>query len=322
MVAGSTQTVGTTQMDRALGALIGLAVGDALGTTLEFSRRDQHPPVTDIVGGGPFRLTPGQWTDDTSMALALGDSLLHAGRLDRRDLMDRYVAWWLEGENSCTGECFDIGSTVKASLSYYRSSGRTDAGSTSPDTAGNGSIMRLAPAVLHGIRSLRTTVAVSREQSLVTHAAPACLDACEAMARIMRALILRGEREAPRYVVEGWRPADAGVAAAVDGSRHAQERDAVVSSGFVTATLDAALWSVARTSSFEEALVLAVNLGGDADTVGAVAGQIAGASYGMSGMPRRWLDVLAWRPHIEDMGRKLVERAPADRGILGRLLGR
>lgn len=323
MIAASPpDMISMMNLDRALGALLGLAVGDALGTTLEFTKRDQHPPVTAIVGGGPFRLKPGQWTDDTSMALALGASLLEHGRLDRKDLLDRFVDWWQEGDNSCTGECFDIGNTVKAALSYYRNTGRTDAGSTAPDTAGNGSIMRLAPAVLYGLRSLRTTVSTAREQSLVTHAAPACLDACEAMARIMRSLILRDWDEPARYTLDGWSPGDAGVAAAVDGSRFSQSRDDVASTGFVTATLDAALWSVANTASFEEALILAVNLGGDADTVGAVAGQIAGAAYGMSGIPPRWLEVLAWRAHIEDMGHRLVLMAPAERGVMARLLRR
>lgn len=291
--------------------MLGLAVGDALGTTLEFSRRDQHPPVTEVVGGGPFHLAAGQWTDDTAMALALAESIVEKGGLDPADLLARFVEWWKEGSYSCTGQCFDIGTTVKASLTYFGRTGRTDAGSTSPDTAGNGSIMRLAPAVLHGVRSIDVAVDVARRQGLTTHAAPACVDACEAMTRIMHRLVMRPEGEAPCYVVDDWRPSDPGVGAAVDGSRRRQSRDDVASTGFVTATLDAALWCVSRTSTFEEAVVLAVNLGGDADTVGAVTGQIAGASYGMSGIPPRWLEKLAWRTRLEEAARSLVVHAPA-----------
>ncbi|RJF86814.1 ADP-ribosylglycohydrolase family protein [Oleomonas cavernae] len=103
--------------DRALGALLGLAVGDALGTTLEFRSRDSLSPLTDMAGGGPFGLSAGQWTDDTAMALALADSLLRSGgRIDKRDLLVRFVNWWQWGENSCTGTCFDIGIATRVQL--------------------------------------------------------------------------------------------------------------------------------------------------------------------------------------------------------------
>ena len=104
---------------RATGALLGLAVGDALGTTLEFRPRDSYPHIEDMVGGGPFRLEPGQWTDDTSMALCLADSLLADGGLDQRDLMARFVRWWQCGERSATGRCFDIGNTTRAALQRF-----------------------------------------------------------------------------------------------------------------------------------------------------------------------------------------------------------
>src|SRR5215471_2797105 len=94
--------------DRAVGSLLGLAVGDAIGTTLEFTIRDSKPPLTDMVGGGPFNLKAGAWTDDTSMALCLADSLIACNGLDERDLMQRFVGWWRHGQNSCTGRCFDI----------------------------------------------------------------------------------------------------------------------------------------------------------------------------------------------------------------------
>ena len=108
-----------TFLDRARGALLGLAVGDALGTTLEFSRRDAQPLHTEMTGGGPFRLAPGVWTDDTAMALCLADSLVAQGDLDPADLMDRFVRWWRLGENSATGHCFDIGVTTAKALRRY-----------------------------------------------------------------------------------------------------------------------------------------------------------------------------------------------------------
>ena len=98
--------------DRAIGALLGLAVGDALGATLEFTRRDAHSPVFDMVGGGPFHLLPGEWTDDTSMALCLAGSLIEQKCLDEHDLLDRFVRWLQKGENSVTGNCFDVSAKV------------------------------------------------------------------------------------------------------------------------------------------------------------------------------------------------------------------
>lgn len=151
--------------DRAIGALIGLAAGDAVGTTLEFKRRDSYPRLTDMVGGGPFRLKPGQWTDDTSMALALADSLIENPDLDPADLMRRFVAWRDEGAYSCTGTCFDIGMTVSSALSRWQRSGDPLAGSTDPNSAGNGSLMRLSPVASVTGRTARSCVTSLRSKA-------------------------------------------------------------------------------------------------------------------------------------------------------------
>ena len=308
-------------MDRAKGALLGLAVGDALGTTLEFSRRDEGPLHTEIVGKGPFGLKPGQWTDDTSMALALAASLIERGGFEARDVMDRFVAWWRQGEYSCTGECFDIGQTIKGALSLYVRDGRPFAGSTSPDTAGNGSIMRLAPAVLHGLRSVDVVLDTAVGQGRTTHQAPECIEACMLMATILRDAILRGPGAPVRYEVETWSGTEPAIAAIAKGGWRGRNRSEIRSTGHVAGTLEAALWAVERTASFEDAVVLAVNLAGDADTVGAVAGQIAGAVYGAAGIPDRWKSILAWRHEIERDAVALVAGAPARRqGMIGRLL--
>jgi len=135
-------------LDRAKGALVGLAVGDTVGTTLEFHSRDSYPLLTYMVGGGPFQLRAGEWTDDTAMALALGESLIDRGRFDPADLMHRFVEWRDSGAYSCTGTCFDIGTTVGAALNRWLWSGEPMAGSSDPMSAGNGSLMRLAPVAL------------------------------------------------------------------------------------------------------------------------------------------------------------------------------
>ena len=314
--------------DRARGALLGLAVGDALGTTLEFSTRDSLPHHTEMTGGGPFRLAPGQWTDDTAMALALADSLVAAPGFDPHDLMTRFVAWWRNGIYSCTGRCFDIGITTRQALARFERAGEPFAGSTDPDTAGNGSLMRLAPAALVALDDAREADRIAREQGRTTHGADQALEACAYFVQLLRGAI-RGEAGVlrPRAWVgadtDGLRWADytsgtddaltpiawtgdAAVDAIARGSWRGKTRDQIRASGYVIHTLEAALWAVGTTDSFEPALTAAVNLGEDADTVGAVAGQLAGALYGASGIPPRWLEPLAWRDRLVETADRLV----------------
>ena len=152
--------------DCAIGALIGLAVGDALGTTIQFCPRDTYSPVTDMIGGGPFRLKAGEWTDDTSMALCLAASLIaNGGILEPTDLAQRFVRWWKRGKNSVTGACFDIGNATRSALAGFLETGRP-VGSEDPRSAGNGGVMHLAPVVLAAkgdSTPQRLSPAISRE---------------------------------------------------------------------------------------------------------------------------------------------------------------
>lgn len=282
--------------DRALGALLGLAIGDAVGTTLEFTRRDSTPSLTDMVGGGPFHLQPGQWTDDTSMALALADSLLAHPDLDEADLMQRFVRWMDEGEYSVTGQCFDIGLTTRQALSRWKRTGNPIAGSFAPHTAGNGSLMRLAPVAIRHWPDRAKLRDVAARQSAVTHAAPEAVDACVAFAELIADAIAGQLRSAVLADREG--PYAGAIAGIMRGSWRCKQRADIRSSGYVAHSLEAALWCVARTVSFEEAVLLAANLGDDADTTAAITGQLAGALYGASCIPAKWLDRLAWRERI------------------------
>lgn len=288
--------------DRACGCLLGLAVGDAVGTTLEFSRRDAHPPLTDMVGGGPFRLRPGEWTDDTSMALCLADSLIACDGLDQRDLMERFVRWWREGYNSHNARCFDIGITTRQALQRFLDAGDPVAGSTDPNTAGNGSIMRLGPVALHWAGDPEGAVAAARAQSVTTHGAPAAVEGCALLAEILVEAIATGDRSA---ALRSRPAAEAAIGAIAAGSWHGKERNNIRSSGYVVHTLEAALWCIDRSTGFSDAVLLAANLGDDADTVAAVTGQIAGALWGQSTIPQHWLDRLAWREEIERKARRL-----------------
>jgi len=165
--------------DRYRGSLVGLAVGDALGTMVEFKKPGTFDPVTDMTGGGPFGLAPGEWTDDTSMALCLGTSLLEKEGFDAADQMQRYVRWHREGYFSCRDHCFDIGNTVAAALGRFEKSGDPFAGSTDPSTAGNGSIMRLAPVVLYNAMQPAQSIHFAAESSRTTHGTVAAVEACE-----------------------------------------------------------------------------------------------------------------------------------------------
>jgi ADP-ribosyl-[dinitrogen reductase] hydrolase len=283
-------------VDRARGALFGLAVGDALGTTLEFSSRDRFPRHTEMTGGGPFRLEPGQWTDDTSMALALADSLIKCGKFDAFDLMKRFVSWWREGEYSCTGRCFDIGGTTSDALARFERTRDPFAGSTDETSAGNGSLMRLAPVVLFAFDDAALTAQLAVDQSRTTHAAVQATEACAFFAALLQRAIA-GEPKDQVLATMVWNGHEA-VKSIARGDWRGRSRDGIRSSGYVIDTLEAALWAVEKTDSFEDALILAVNLADDADSVGAVTGQLAGALYGASNIPERWSNKLAWRGQI------------------------
>jgi ADP-ribosyl-[dinitrogen reductase] hydrolase len=156
---------------RSRGCLLGLAVGDAVGTTVEFQTRGSFAPLADMVGGGPFGLKPGQWTDDTSMALCLATSLVECGGFDPGDQMERYCRWYEEGYLSSTGRCFDIGNTVRSALERFRRDGDPNAGSRDPRSAGNGCIMRLAPVPLFFFPGLDAAEHHAGESSRTTHGA-------------------------------------------------------------------------------------------------------------------------------------------------------
>ena len=292
-------------LDRYLGALLGLAVGDAVGTTVEFKSRGAFPPVTDMVGGGPFGLKPGQWTDDTSMALCLATSLLERNGFDARDQMERYCRWLDQGYLSSTGRCFDIGITVRDALQQFKQTGEPFAGSTHPRKAGNGSIMRLAPVVMFFHRNREAALHYAALSSMTTHATTECVDAC----RLMASMLLRGFEGASKEEVllgDGSFIGAPRIEAIARGDWREKPEQQISGSGYVVQSLEAAAWSVWATDSFEAAILRAVNLGDDADTTAAVAGQIAGAVYGKQGIPASWLGRLALRDLIEGLAVRLA----------------
>lgn len=233
--------------DRALGAFLGLVVGGAVGTTLEFCPRDTQERLQDMIGAGPFDLRAGEWTDDTAMALALADSLAISESLDCRDLMDRFVSWWQNGDYSCTGHGFDIGNTAREALRRYLKTGTALAGSTNPWSAGNGSLMRLATVVLRFQHDRPRLIATAAEQSRTTHGAEEAVDACRAFAELLADAIAgmpRADLLAPRPFAGA-----TAIAQIMTGSWRGRPRSEIRSSGYVVHTLEAAIWAVARTGN-------------------------------------------------------------------------
>jgi ADP-ribosyl-[dinitrogen reductase] hydrolase len=291
--------------DRFLGCLIGLAAGDALGTTVEFARRGTFDPVTDIIGGGPFNLKPGQWTDDTSMALCLAESLLECNGFDPADQQARYWRWLTEGYFSSTGTCFDIGNTVRAAMYGFQEHGRPYAGSTDPKTAGNGCIMRLAPVPM--FYSARHSHAVKRcaDSSRTTHGAPQCLDASRLFGSMLVRALGGASKEQLLFGNGHLDVRDPQIEDIADGCYVTKVEFEILSSGYVVDSLEAALWCFYESTCFKDAVILAANLGGDADTVAAITGQIAGAHYGFQSIPPEWLERISHRELIENFARRL-----------------
>ncbi len=298
--------------DRYLGALLGLACGDAIGTSVEFRSRGSFTPLTDMVGGGPFELQPGQWTDDTSMALCLAASLLHCRGFDAADQMNRYVNWWQWGYYSSTGDCFDIGMTTVKALQRYLVSRDPMAGSDDPATAGNGSLMRLAPVVLFFHPDMAGCLHHARQSSATTHRAAEAMDACEMFAEVL-ANALCGVPKDEVLRCTHVRPESAALQALVDRRYEAKGIDDIRSTGYCIDSLEAALWCFARGGDFEGTVLAAANLGDDADTVAAIAGQLAGAFYGRSAIPVRWLERLSMRGEIERLALELAGVAASRR---------
>jgi ADP-ribosyl-[dinitrogen reductase] hydrolase len=305
--------LGAAFEDRALGAFLGLAVGDALGTTLEFAERDGQPLHTEMLGGGVFNLGPGEWTDDTSLALALAESLADNGAFVPADVMRRFLEWRETGAYSPSGSSFDIGMTTAKALGRYRRTGDPFSGSTDSSTAGNGSVMRLAPAVIFAAAQGADPSLIAREQSRLTHGATDAVESCELLARWLSAALATGDK-ATALKSQKWQGSSHAVARVAAGSFRRMVRNDVRSTGYSVDTIEAAAWSVWTTTTFEEAVVAAVNLAGDADTIGAVAGQIAGAAYGLSAIPDRWLLRLAWRDRLAWVCRRLFGRTPSKDG--------
>ena len=303
-------------LERYRGCLLGLAVGDAVGTTLEFRPQGTFEPIDDMVGGGPFELQAGEWTDDTSMALCLAASLVECQRFDGRDQMQRYLRWRDQGYMGSNGFCFDIGGTVAAALHIFERTGNPFAGSIDPATAGNGSLMRLAPVPLFYAHDPKIAIEQAANSSRTTHGAVAAVDAC----RYLAALIIGALQGQPKeeLLSPGYNPLPAyweasplapEIATLALGSFKARNPPQIRGTGYVVNSLEAALWAFYHSTTFRDGCLLAVNLGDDADTTGAIYGQLAGAFYGEEGIPQGWREKIVLRDLILSLAQEMFSHA-------------
>jgi ADP-ribosyl-[dinitrogen reductase] hydrolase len=299
-----------TTQERFRGCLLGLACGDAVGTTLEFRHRGSFISITDMIGGGPFNLKAGEWTDDTSMALCLAASLVYHNGFHPVDQMNRYCNWMELGYMSSNGTCFDIGVTVHLALNLFRSTGNPFSGSDDPKRAGNGCIMRLAPVPMFFFPDHTSAIHFSGESSRTTHGALECIEASRLFGSML-IKALRGESKnailfGSHFQDKSHQPESVPIRDIADGKYRNKTEENIDGSGYVVSCLEAALWCFLHTESFEEAVLQAANLGNDADTTATVCGQLAGAYYGVSAIPDSWLHKLVMRSDIEKLADQLL----------------
>lgn len=304
--------------ERFRGALVGLAAGDALGTTLEFRPPGTFTPIKEMKGGGPFGLEPGQWTDDTSMAMCLAESLLECEGFDAHDQMVRYTRWYKEGYWSSTGHCFDIGNTVSGALHRFERTGEPFSGSTDPYSAGNGSLMRLAPVVLFYAGNPEHAVKRAADSSRTTHGANAAVDACRYMAALILGALDGLDKQA--LLADDYWPLESDsvngnlapeITEIASGSFRRRQPPQIKGTGYVVRSLEAALWAFYQSDDFGPGCLLAANLGDDADTTAAIYGQLAGAYYGESAIPAEWRSKLARYEDIVDIADSLYKASRA-----------
>lgn len=282
------------------GAMLGLACGDAVGTTVEFLPRDRFRPLTDMVGHGKFKLKPGEWTDDTSMAICLTRSLIEKQGFDPTDQMDRYINWVNTGSPGPKAHPIGIGQTIMSSLCRYKETGNPFAGVTDSRSAGNGALMRLAPIVLAYYPNVSNIQKYSRLSTLTTHAADECITTSAFLAEAITLMLSGSNKKDIQSICAEW------------DDIHLLPENQIKGIGYAPESLKAAIWSFINTDTFENAILTAANLGDDADTTAAICGQIAGAYYGVNEIPSHWLDRLFMGDKIFTLADQLYEFKSTD----------
>ncbi|MDR5868157.1 ADP-ribosylglycohydrolase family protein [Halomonas koreensis] len=299
-------------IERARGGMLALACGDALANGVEFMPRGGYPAITDL-HGKPRGLPVGQWSDDTGLALCLGESLVACQAFDPVDQMRRYRGFYERGEGWPHAVPLIAGNTLARALADFTATGNPYSGPTHALAAGNGGLMRLLPVVLASHRAPERCRQWCRDATRTTHGAGECLEASDLLGRILSAL-LEGRELAHALGVGADIPwASERIARLAQGAYLDKPLDGIKASGYVVDTLEAALWCVARHDGLEAPLLAAANLGDDCDTVAAVAGQIAGCAHGERAIPGQWRETLIQAERLTDLAEALLVLSASDK---------
>lgn len=310
-------------LKRVYDGIIGLAVGDALGVPVEFVSRHElkEDPVVSMREYGTHGQPVGVWSDDTSLTLALMDSIIQKGRVDYTDIMDRFSGWLMYGDYTAAGEIFDVGNaTSRSIMNYGRGMAPLECGGVTEYENGNGSLMRILPLAYFFRKraddTIESRMEIVHNVSSLTHRHPISLIGCGIYINIAMKLLAcecplqdcieQGISEAFKYYEIKMCDELQFYVRLRDLSLFVELPEAEIkSSGYIVDTLEAALWCLLNTGSYKECVLKAVNLGEDTDTVGAVAGGLAGIYYGSEAIPHEWLSVLAKKQYIEGLCEKL-----------------
>lgn len=301
------------EMGKAQGCLLGLACGDALGRPVEFQSAAEiearHGTVDEMLGHGTHGQPPGTITDDTELALRIARSLVSTGGFDGADIAARFVSWYETGP-------FDIGLLTADALERLKAGEQWDrAGRTvwasRPEgrNAGNGSVMRCAPYALAFTSNERHLGQVSERSSAITHADPRCKRGC-AILTLTIAAILRGEGTPLARALDATYPGQSTaqeLSTAMDGLPNGIPATEIHNGGYVVDALQAGLYYALDAETAEEAIVRAINAGGDTDTVGAITGAVAGAGFGDDALPQKWLDAIDESDELRRLAHELTE---------------
>ena len=298
-------------LDRIKAVMFGHAVADALGVPVEFRSREylEKYPVTDMMGFGTYNVPTGTWSDDTSMSLCALSSML-SGNVDYDDIMENFVKWCYGGKFTADGNVFDIGNTCYRAIEnyFYRGMSANRCGLSSVNANGNGSLMRIHPFVLYaycnGITDDKEFVSMIASASSLTHAHKCSVDGCVIYAYILRELLNNPEKSSVHKgidYVKYIRPFGRDYDRIFSGDIETCSNEDIKSSGYVVDSLEAAIWCLMTTNSYKECVLKAVNLGGDTDTIAAIAGSLAGAMYGFDAIPENWIGKLRKKEYIEEM---------------------
>jgi ADP-ribosylglycohydrolase len=292
--------------DRILSIIIGGAIGDALGVPVEFKTRSTFK-VTDMTGHGTYNQPKGTWSDDTSLTLCLMENVIESG--DDESLMRKFSDYLAHGYMTPYDECFDIGgTTARAIEAFRRGTPAHRCGQTGENENGNGSLMRIAPAAFLGINNddFQSRVELVERYSGLTHAHPRSLFGCilyvEYLRRLFRGMAKEEALDDAITMSAGLRKYEgqfSHYSRILSGEIKTLERDAIRSGGYVVDTFEAAMWCFLRHDTYRDTVLEAVNLGGDTDTTGIVAGSLAGMFYGIENIPPEWLNQLAKIEYIK-----------------------